>query len=114
MIDCDAFRRVAEKLSQIGHWRYQANLTPETEIYRDLHIYGMDMAELIWWASKEFEIQGTVDIGACGPPEVTDPLAGLWNSARKLLGFGKKQYKSFTVRDVLASIEAKRWILRSS
>lgn len=70
----------------------------------------MDMAELIWWASKEFGIQGTVDIGAYGPPEVSYPLTGLWNSAKKLLGFGQKQYKSLTIRDVLASIEAKRWI----
>ena len=68
------------------------------------------MAELIWWASKDFGIQGTVDIAACGPPEVSYPLTGLWNSARKLLGFGQGQYKSFTVRDVLTSIEAKRWI----
>jgi hypothetical protein len=110
MTENDTFQRVAAKLAQIGHPKYQTNLTRESEIYRDLHIYGMDFAELILWVSREYGVKGTINIHPYCPPETSFPLAALWNLSRRILGLGERQYKNFRVSHVLACIEAKCWI----
>src|SRR4029079_17940439 len=53
--------KVVERLSKVTFPNLTPPITEETEVYGDLGIYGDEMAELVWWLSKEFDVKGTVD-----------------------------------------------------
>lgn len=105
----DTFRKVEGRLREVSALRYQAMpITPETEIYRDLGIYGDDLAfELVIWATREFGMEGSFRLSDYAPGE--QPFFGLSRWVCKLIGRKEPQYKSLTVRDLVAAIEAKRW-----
>jgi len=105
--DSELFERVIERLSRMAAPQYRARpITEDTELYRDLGIYGDEIVDLIWWLNKEFGVQTNVDPFAYAPRE--SPLFGVLRTIRKVLG-KEPQYRSLKVRDILSAIEVKRW-----
>ena len=101
----ETFRRVEEHLRP---WARGSAITPDTELYRDLGIYGDDLAfDLVIWATREFGVKGNFHLTKYAPGE--QPFYRLRAWVRQLLGMKSRQFESLTVRDVVAAIEAKRW-----
>jgi|ERR1041385_6216919 hypothetical protein len=103
----ETFRKVEQQLRSISA-RRNVQITPDTEIYRDLGIYGDDAAfDVVIWATEEFGMEGIFHLWDYVPGERT--FFWLSTLVEKLLGRKERQYKSFTVRDLVSAIEAKRW-----
>jgi hypothetical protein len=98
-------RKVEERLRP---WARGKPITLDTELYRDLGMYGDDLAfDVVLWATREFGVEGTFYLSDYAPGEQNfRPLKRL---LCKLIGLKERQYNSLTVRDVVASIEARRW-----
>lgn len=87
--------------------RYRVHpIVEDTELYRDLGIYGDEIVDLIWWLNKEFGVQTNIDPFVYAPRE--SPFFTLFRTIRKVLG-KETRYKSLKVADILAAIEARRW-----
>lgn len=105
--NAEVFRKVVERLYTMAAPQYRAApITEETEIYRDLGIYGDEIVDLVWWLEKEFGVKTDVNPFRFAPRE--GAFAGVLRMIRKTIGFGA-QYESLKVRNILAVIEAKRW-----
>jgi len=108
----DAFQKVAERLCKMCGPQYRTTtITCDTEVYADLGLYGLDLVELALWITEEFDVQGTIDIGPYGPPDVSWlplPPAALIK-LRKWLGIANPKYKSLKVRHLLKVIENRHW-----
>jgi hypothetical protein len=106
----DTFRKVEEHLLKVSPARRRGiSITPETELYRDLGMYGDDIAfDVILWATREFGIAGQFRLADYAPGET---FLGLrpWRLLRRLIGTDEPQYKNLTVRDIVTAIETKRW-----
>ncbi len=101
----EVFRRVEEHLRP---WARGGQLTPETNLYRDLGMYGDDLAfDVVIWATREFGVEGNFHLTRYAPAEHSFPW--LRRTLRRLFGKKPPQYESLTVSDVVAAIEAKRW-----
>jgi acyl carrier protein len=83
-----------------------APITEETEVYRDLGIYGDEIVDLVWWLEKEFGVKTNIDPFRFAPRETN--FFGLRRTIRRMLGY-EAQYESLKVRDLIAAIEAERW-----
>ncbi|MES2195973.1 MAG: hypothetical protein V4517_16275 [Pseudomonadota bacterium] len=103
----DVFLKVVERLSKVAAKKRMSPITGETELYRNLGLYGDDLFEFAQWTEKEFGIEPRLNLASYAPKEW--PLFRLWSGLRKLMGRGEPQFKSLKVRDVVAAIEAKRW-----
>jgi Protein of unknown function (DUF1493) len=104
----ETYRKVEEHLARVSLARHLGiAITPETEIYRDLKMYGDDLAfDLVLWAHREFGVQGNFRLSDYAPGETPFKM---WDSLRRLIGKKERRYKSLTVRDVVAAIETKHW-----
>jgi hypothetical protein len=105
----DTFRKVEEHLLKVSRARHRGiSITPETELYLDLGMYGDDIAfDVVMWVHREFGVEGTFHVTDYCPPE--GPLHRLRLLVGRLMRKKERQYKSLKVRDVVAAIEAKRW-----
>ena len=105
----DPFRKVEEHLQKVSVARHRTMLiTSETELYRDLRMYGDALFfDLVLWAKREFGVEANLRIGDYGPGEW--PHLRLFRLLAKLVGKKERQYKSLKVRDVITAIETKRW-----
>ena len=102
----DTFRKVEEHLREILPGAM--SITADTELYRDLGMYGDDLAfDLVQWAQREFGVAGHFRLSDYAPGE--QPFRSAWKLLGKLIGRNERQYKSLTVRDVVTAIETKRW-----
>jgi hypothetical protein len=100
------FRKVEKHLREILPGAMP--ITPDTELYRDLRMYGDDLAfDLVLWAQREFGVAGSFRLTDYAPGE--QPFRGFWKLLGKLTREKERQYKSLTVRDVVTAIETKRW-----
>jgi hypothetical protein len=89
-------------------WARGAAITPDTELYRDLGIYGDDLAfDIVLWATGEFGMEGSFHLAEYAPGEQLFSRLRDW--VRELLGMKPRQFRSLTVRDVVAAIEDRRW-----
>lgn len=105
--NAEVFRKIVERLYKMTAPQYRAiPITEETEIYRDLGIYGDEIVDLVWWLEKEFGVKTNVNPFRYALRE--GALVGMLKMIRKFMGF-EAQYVSLKVRDILAVIEAKRW-----
>lgn len=106
----DTFQKVVERLRKMcGAQHRAATITCDTEVYGDLGLYGLDLVELVLWIHREFEIQGSIDIGPYGPPDVSWlPLPAL-KKLRRWLGISEPTYESLKVRHLLEIIENGHW-----
>src|ERR1700745_1578168 len=102
----ETFHKVEEHLRKLLPPRKRAMpITPETELYRDLGMYGDVLAfDLVLWAHREFGVEGSFRLTDYAPGEMT----ALGCLAAKLSGKNKGQYESLTVHDVVTAIETKR------
>jgi hypothetical protein len=105
----DTFQKVVEHLSKVSIARRRAiPITSETELYRDLRMYGDDLVfELVLWAKREFDVEPNLRVADYGPGEGL--LLHFFRLMAKLVGREERQYKSLKVRDVVTAIERKRW-----
>jgi hypothetical protein len=82
-------------------------ITEDTEVYGDLNIYGDEIVDLVWWLEKEFGVASNIKPFQYAPHEF--PFFWAWQLIRKVLAREEPAYRSLTVRDIIAAIEAKRW-----
>jgi hypothetical protein len=103
----EVFRKVTERLSKMAAPQNRAFPTTEdTEIYRDLGIYGDEMVDLVWWLDKEFEVGLIINPFRYAFHEIR--FLRLFRTIRRIIGV-EPQYQSLSVRDIVSAIEAKRW-----
>ena|SRR6267154_6746870 len=102
----DTFRRVEKHLRP---WARGTPITLDTELYRDLGMYGDDLAfDVVLWATREFGVEGVFHLFNYAPGE--RPFRPMWRFLRKRIGWKERaRYKSFAVRDLISAIDAKRW-----
>jgi hypothetical protein len=81
-------------------------ITEETEVYRDLGIYGDEIVHLVWWLDKEFGVKPNTNPFRYAPHEF--PFFRVLRAMRRVAGT-EPQYESLKVRDIVAAIEAKHW-----
>ena len=106
--DDEIFRKVAEYLSTVAPLsRLGSPVTRETEVYRDLGLYGYDIFELILWINREFGSMPPFELSRFAPGE--ENFRPLFRMIRKILGRKELQYENLTVGDIVAAVEAKRW-----
>jgi hypothetical protein len=99
----DAFRKVAERLKRVTAPQFRSTpITEDTEIYRDLRIYGDEIVDLVWWLEKEFGVKTNIDPFRYAPHE--SGIIGILT--RRIT---KPRYESLKVRDILAAIEVGHW-----
>jgi hypothetical protein len=105
----DTFHRVEEHLLKVSVARHRAILiTSETELYRDLRMYGdVLFFDLALWAERKFGVEPNLRVGDYGPGEW--PFGHLFRLLARLVGKKEQKYKSLKVRDVITAIETKRW-----
>lgn len=82
-------------------------ITLDSEVYRDLRVYGDDLFELALWLNREFGVEMNLKLEDYAPME--GQLFGPWVILRQIMGRSLPQYKSLKIRDIVAAIEAKRW-----
>ena len=83
-------------------------ITPDIELYRDLGMYGDDLAfEVALWAQRKFGVEGSFRLTDYGPVEGS--FRCILRRLGKLFGKQERLYKRLTVRDVVIAIETKRW-----
>jgi hypothetical protein len=107
--DAEIFRKVVEYFARTAVPKDPgAPITLDTEVYRDLRVYGLDLLELELWAQREFGVEPDLAISDYVPPE-----NGLWlyDFVRRIIGH-EKHYKSLKIRDVIEAIEAKKWFAK--
>jgi hypothetical protein len=103
----EVFRRVVERLSRMTAPKNRVfPITEDTEVYRDLGIYGDEIVDLVWWLEREFGVTTNIDPFEYAPHE--HPFFRALKKIRKIMGI-EPQYKSLRVRDIIAAIDAKRW-----
>lgn len=103
----DTFHKVKEHLLKVSGARHRGiPITPETELYGDLGMYGNVLAfDVVLWASSEFGVEGTFRLDDYAPGE----MPGLLRPLARCLGLKKGYYKNLKVSDVVRAIETKRW-----
>lgn len=87
----EIFRNVQEQLRCISG-RSNETITPDTEIYRDLGLYGDDVAfDVVLWATREFGMEGVFHLNEYVPGESN--FRCLRRLVRKLFGLKERQCK---------------------
>jgi len=81
-------------------------MTENTEVYRDLQIYGDELVSLVWWLEREFGLKSNIDPFKYAPREF--PFFRTFHAMRKIIGLAP-QYKSLKIRDTVSAVEAERW-----
>jgi hypothetical protein len=89
--------------------KFRIPITEETEIYRDLGIYGDEIVDLVWWLEKEFEVKNNIDPFRYAPHEGNFLwIVWIMPTIRKIMGIEPK-YESLKVSDLLTAIKAGHW-----
>jgi hypothetical protein len=81
-------------------------ITLQTEVYRNLGIYGDDLFDLLLWINKEFGVTLDLNIADYGPTEW--PFLRIRKLLSKFFGERETVYKSLKVGDVVSAVETNR------
>jgi hypothetical protein len=102
-------KSVIEQVSAIsGAERRGLSVDADTEIYKQLGIYGDDFVfGLVGWVKREFDVPPDVKMSDYVPYESNFRWAG--RLFRHLLRLPEPQFKSLKIRDVVAAIERRSW-----
>jgi len=101
----EIYKKVATQLRTMTSLKAgSVSISPETEIYADLKIYGDDLFEFLIWISNEFGVQVTVAGGKYAPSEM--PFFKVVEAFKKAVGGENHRYKSLKVSDVVQAIDA--------
>jgi hypothetical protein len=104
MVTDDTISKVEEYLLRSLVAQHRAiPITSETELYRDLRMYGDDLFEMVLWVNREFGVETNLHIASYAPGE--SPFFRLFRFLAKIVGRRERQYASLKVRDVLSAIE---------
>lgn len=79
-------------------------ITPDTEIYNDLKIYGDVLFDFLMWIEREFNVQITISGNDYAPPEM--PFFRIFKVLAGAKSSSNRGYKSLNVRDVVLVIDA--------
>jgi hypothetical protein len=105
--DVETFRKVVERLSKMTAPKNRGmTIVEDTEVYRDLGIYGDEIVDLVWWLEKEFGVKPNVNPFRYAPREV--PFSWALRQISTIIG-RVPRYESLTVRDIIGAIQAGRW-----
>lgn len=96
----ETFKKVAAYFEKASPRRLSSPISPETEIYKDLGLYGDDVYEFLMWVEKEFGVQIMVTFGKYVPTE--SPLFWAREAFRRACGLS---YESFKVGDIVRAID---------
>jgi hypothetical protein len=103
----EIFHKVVERLSRMTAPQNRVfSITRDTEVYRDLGIYGDEIVDLVWWLDREFGVKTNINPFKYAPHE--SPFLQTSRAIRRLIGL-EPRYESLKARDILSAIEAKRW-----
>lgn len=98
----ETYKKIVMYLEEIVPVRPASSpINPETEIYKDLGLYGDDVYEFLLWIEKEFGVRIMVAFGKVVPSE--SPLFWVREAFKRA---GGHSYKSFKVRDIVQAIDA--------
>jgi hypothetical protein len=91
----EVLRKLVERLTKMTAPQNRAvPITEDTEVYRDLRIYGDEIVDLVWWLEREFGVKTNVNPFRYAPPEVA--FFGILRMIRRILGI-EQQYESLKV-----------------
>jgi len=79
-------------------------ITLDTEIYKDLKIYGDVLFDFLMWIEREFGMQITISGNDYAPPE--GPFLGIFKALTGAASGSDRSYKSLKVRDVVQAVDA--------
>ena len=104
----ELYGRVKAFVAEQVVWASEAELTPDTRLFHDLGIDGDDGDELLEAFCEAFSIENMneIDVSAYFGPEGCNPFAVFY------LFFARHKFLfiPITLRDLVRSAEAKRWI----
>jgi hypothetical protein len=81
----EVFRRVQAHLSSMtAPQKRVLPITEDTEVYRDLKIYGDEIVALVWWLEKGFGVAPNINPFDYAPREF--PFSWAWRAIRKVTG----------------------------
>jgi hypothetical protein len=107
LMDQDTREKVITHLRGVSAFGRKTAITEQTEIYYDLQLYGNDLIQLALWLERKFSVPANVNLQEHGPPEgFALPLFRKWRVRRER---ECRRYKSLTIADVLAVIDAGQW-----
>jgi hypothetical protein len=76
-----ALQKISDQLSKMAAPKDRLlSITEDTEIYRDLGIYGDEIIELVWWLEREFGIKPSMNPSIYAPREL--PLFRVLNALK--------------------------------
>ncbi len=104
--DTETYRKLTEKLMALTAAR-GVSISPDTEIFYDLRIYGIELLELFLWINREFRVELKVDISLYAPGE--SQFGGLFQKIWVRLTGKHPHYKSLSVRRIVEAIEKGQW-----
>jgi len=95
------YRKIASYLAGLSPKRKAPeDLGMDTEIYKDLGLYGDDIYEFLLWIKREFGVEIMVSFGKYVPTEST--FFPIREALRRLRG---DEYNSFKIRDIVGAID---------
>jgi len=104
--DAETYRKLTEKLGELTAAR-GVSISLDTEVFRDLRIYGIELLELFLWINREFGIELKVDISKYAPGE--SQFGGLFQTIWVKLTGKRPHFKSLSVRRIVEAIENEQW-----
>ena len=104
--DGETYHKLTAKLMELTAAR-GVSISLDTEVFRDLRIYGIELLELFLWINREFGIELKVDISKYAPGE--SQFGGLFQKVRVKLTGVQPHYESLSVRRIIQAIENGQW-----
>ncbi|MBX9943181.1 MAG: hypothetical protein K2Y40_03805 [Reyranella sp.] len=104
--DAETYRKLTEKVMELTAAR-GVSISPDTEVFRDLGIYGTELLELFLWINREFGIELKVDLSMYAPGE--SQFGGLFQRIWIRLTGKQPHYRSLSVGRIVEAIEDRQW-----
>lgn len=104
--DAETYRKLAEKLMALTATR-GVSISLDTEVFRDLRIYGIELLELFLWINREFGIELKVDLSMYAPGE--SQFGGFFQRIWLRLTGKQPYYRSLSVGRIIEAIESGHW-----
>ena len=100
----EIYKKVANQLRTMTPVKIgSVPISPDTEIYADLKIYGDDLFEFLIWIKNQFGVQVTVAGGKYAPSE--GPFLKVVKALTTIINGKTHPYKSLKIRDVVNAID---------
>jgi len=106
-MDQEIREKVITHIKGMSAFSREVVISELTEIYYDLQLFGNDLIQLALWLEKQFGVPANINPQEYGPPEGFAPqLFRKWRVRREREHL---RYKSLTIADIFAVIDAGQW-----